>query len=98
MQDIPRPQALGDGRTWTAEYVSFDPRHGDVYFGMTIRDPGKAERRFMVVVLEYLGDWDGEKWTRDPAGEEPHYRRELHAAALRGESNCEHGTLRYPGA
>jgi len=89
MKDIDERQDLGDGRSWTASFDSFDSRHNDVYYGVTIWRGDSVERRFMACVIEYMGSSDEER----PA----YYRKAVGAVAAAGESNCEWGTDRFPG-
>lgn len=92
------PQALSDGRSWTAGFDSLDERHQDVYFGVTIWRGLESLARFMVQVDEYLGEWDGQDRHFDTAAARAHYCRAIAAVAADGRANCRHGTSRFPGA
>jgi hypothetical protein len=98
MRDFDTPEDLTAGLSWTAEYDSFNQRYQEVYFGITLWRDGEATSRFMVVVDEVLGDWDGNDRHYDAAQAREAYRQRLAAAAASGTGNCEHGTDRFPGA
>lgn len=97
MRDFDSPQPLPDGLSWTAKYDSFNQRYQEVYFGITLWRGNQAIDRFMVVVDEYLGEWDGKDRRYDAALARDAYRGRLARAAAAGESNCEHGTGRFHG-
>ena len=97
MRSFETPQLLADALSWTAEYDSFDQRHNDVYFGIVLWRGGQEVDRFMVVVDEYVGKWDGQQRRFDATRARDHYRERLSAAAASGASNTEHGTVRFPG-
>jgi WD40 repeat protein len=76
------PVPIGDGRVWTANYESYDQRLDDVFYTIWVGAAGGPARQLTVSIGLY---WAGDDWS-DPAFAD-RLRAELHAAAVRGESN-----------
>ncbi|MCX6559914.1 MAG: hypothetical protein NTZ26_05305 [Candidatus Aminicenantes bacterium] len=82
---FPRPTKLGDGRSWTAAFESFDQRNEDVYYYILVSEEGRDPNGFFVRV------------TVPPEGEESagpalrgFLRQELHRLADEGRANTEY--------
>lgn len=77
---FPDPRPLSGGRTWTAEFESWDPRTDNTYYWVTVR--GADEKSFFVRVSK-MG-------YADPAREQQHLRERVALVAETGESNTEY--------
>jgi hypothetical protein len=50
-------EALGDGRTWSGTFDSFDQRNDEVYYVITLHEGGRDLEPFMVAVATgWIGD------------------------------------------
>ncbi len=76
-----QPEPLGDGRSWTAKFDSYDQRNEDCYYVVTVA--GGAP--FMVKVPLY---WAGDDWSGP--GFVDRLRDELRSVARGGRSNTDY--------
>jgi hypothetical protein len=76
------PNALDDGRSWTARFESFDQRNDDVYYTIRIVSDGKTSE--FIGKLSYLGqDQDSDELKSNFAGQ-------LREIAAMGKTNTEY--------
>jgi hypothetical protein len=80
------PVALDERRAWTAVFDSYDQRHDDVYYVLTVREQGREVARFMAQTWVQGDDWTTTAFLDD-------LRDQLHQVAVTGATNT-----RYTGA
>lgn len=80
-----RPTRLGDGRSWTAVFDSFDQRNDDVYYYLTISEAGRDPSAFFArVSVPPEGEGAGGPALRALL------REELHRLAESGRANTDY--------
>jgi len=76
------PNALDDGRSWTARFESFDQRNDDVYYTIRIVADGKPTE--LIGKLSYLGqDQDSDELRST-------FAAQLHDIAAAGKTNTDY--------
>ncbi len=77
-----QPEALDDGRSWTARFESFDQRNDDVYYTVQLIADGATSS--FLAKLSYLGqDQDSDALATDFAGQ-------LRDVATTGKTNTDY--------
>jgi hypothetical protein len=76
------PVPLSGGRTWTAQFESYDQRNDDCYYAVTVHEGDRVIGRFMVQVGLW---WAGNDWTGPEFVER--LAKELGQVAATGHTN-----------
>jgi hypothetical protein len=78
--------AIDAERSWTATFDSYDQRHDDAYYVVTVHEGARDALRFVVQVSLY---WAGDDWTGPAFAER--IQREMHTLASAGRTNTTYG-------
>lgn len=79
LPDFPSPNALGDGRFWSAEFESVDPREDNAYWWVTLTESDGTTVEFFSR-LDVFGPVQGDAARAD-------LQRRVAALAARGATN-----------
>ena len=77
---------LDGARTWSSAFDSYDQRHDDAYYVLTLREQGRETTRFMVCVG--VADVKDDEWTS--ASFVARMKDRLHRLAASGTSNTDY--------
>lgn len=89
MKDFSERTDMGNGRSWTAEYKSWDwAHHGRFYFVISIYQEDTIINQIKVYVSDY--SWRDSSCRYSDSDIFERIRSELHQLALNGESICDY--------